>query len=201
MRRRRLVAVPRRGPALAVGVLFVASTLVWAWPATAQDRASRRPPRPQVTLPEGPVRQIILRSCSACHGIDEYGYYAMTRQSWRDLIERMKVTPSGLVPGAEISDQDTEILLDWLVENFGPDATPFRRQYVVREVTDENRLSDEEAMAQLEAACGGCHSPLVPTLAADLDEDGWRETLTGKIATGTRLLVDEVDPLVEWLTR
>ena len=34
-----------------------------------------------------------------------------------------------------------------------------------------------------------------------LDEEEWRTTLTGKIAIGTPILVDEVDPLIEWLMR
>jgi cytochrome c5 len=169
--------------------------------AGAQAAASRRPPRPEVTLPEGPVRQIILSSCSACHGIDEYGYYAMDRAAWNALIERMKVTKSGLVPGAVIADTDKELLLDWLVANFGPEATPFRRQYVVRPVTDETRLDDSRAMLLLNRACSSCHSPLDPVLDAGLDQAAWRERLTGKIATGVPLLIDEVDPLIDWLER
>lgn len=168
--------------------------------AIAQSSASRRPPRPRVTLPEGPVREIILSSCSECHGIDEYGYYAMDRDAWHALIERMKVTPSGAVPGAVISDAEQEILLDWLVAEFGPDAKPFERKYVVREIGEDERLSDAKAMARLEAGCASCHSPLGPTLESDLDAEGWRQTLAGKIATGAPLLIDEVDPLVVWLT-
>jgi hypothetical protein len=56
-------------------------------------------------------------------------------------------------------------------------------------------------MTQLEEACRGCHSPLDPILEAELDEGTWRETLTGKIATGVPLLIDKVDPLIEWLMR
>jgi cytochrome c5 len=169
--------------------------------AHAQSSASRRPPRPDVTLPDGPVRKIILASCAACHGIDEYGYYAMDRDAWRALIERMKTTPSGAVPGAVIADADRETLLDWLVANFGPDATPFERRYVVREVTDETRLSDTAATALLERACAACHAPLEPVLGAEFDEAQWRSTLTGKIATGTPILIDEIDPLIDWILR
>ena len=181
--------------------LMLALALEFASPALAQSSASRRPPRPTVNLPEGEVRRVILSSCTACHGIDEYGYYAMDREAWLALIERMKTTPSGLVPGAVIADADREILLDWLVANFGPDATPFERRYVVRPVTDETRLDDAGARVLVDNACAGCHDPLEPVLAADLDEAAWRERLTGKIATGVPLLVDEVDPLIDWLRR
>jgi len=172
-----------------------------AAPALAQLRANRRPPRPEVTLPQGPVRQIILSRCAACHGIDEYGYYAMDREGWTAIIERMKTAKSGLVEGTDISDEEQAILLDWLVSAFGPEAEPFPREYVVREVTDETRLSDADAARQLERSCAGCHSPVESALLADLDEAQWRQTLTGKIATGAPLILDEVDPLIDWIMR
>ena len=181
--------------------LAILNAFAVAWPAYSQLEANRRPPRPNVVLPDGPVREIIRSSCSSCHGIDEYGYYAMDRDNWNALIDRMETATSGLIQGTEIEDADREILLDWLVAEFGPDAEPFERQYVVREVTDATRLADDSAMARLTAACEPCHSPLDQMLSTDLDEDQWRTTLTGKIATGTRILIDEVDPLIDWIIR
>jgi cytochrome c5 len=147
------------------------------------------------------VRQVILRSCTACHGIDEYGYYAMDRQAWRALIERMKVTKSGVVEGAAISDADREILLDWLVTEFGPDTTPFEREYVLPKLTDADLLSDADATALLSRACASCHAAVETIVDTPLDEAAWRRTLVGKISTGTPILINEVDPLIEWLTR
>jgi cytochrome c5 len=170
-------------------------------PASAQLPRNGRPPRPTVTLPDGPVRQVILKSCAACHGIDEYGYYAMDRESWHALIERMKTTKSGVIEGAVISDADRAILLDWLVAEFGPDATPFERQYIVQELTDADLLSDADAKALLAKACASCHASIETVVAMPLDEDEWRRTLVRKISTGTPILIDEVDPLIEWLTR
>jgi mono/diheme cytochrome c family protein len=170
-------------------------------PASAQLPRNGRPQRPTVTLPDGPVRQVILRSCTACHGIDEYGYYAMDRPAWHALVERMKVTKSGVVEGAVISEADQEILLDWLVAEFGPDATPFERQYVLPELTAADLLSDGEARALLTRACASCHASIEAIVDRPLDDGEWRRTLTGKIATGAPILVDEIDPLIEWLTR
>lgn len=182
-------------------LLVAGAILAVASPALSQFEANRRPPRPEVTLPEGPVRQVILSRCAMCHGIDEYGYYAMDRDNWTALIERMKTVKSGLVEGTEITAEEQEILLDWLVSEFGPDSEPFERQYVVRPVTDETRLSDAEGAAQLERSCAGCHSPVEPVLSAELDEEQWRTTLTAKIGTGTPILLDEVDPLIDWILR
>ena len=196
-----MASIVRRLRAGAPRPLFALALLAIAAPAFAQFEANRHPPRPEVTLPEGPVRQIILYRCAACHGIDEYGYYAMSRDNWTALIERMKTTKSGLIEGTDIQPEEQEVLLDWLVAEFGPDSEPFERQYVVREITDETRLSDAEALAQLELSCAGCHSPVEPVLSAELDEEAWRTTLTGKIATGTPILLDEVDPLIDWIQR
>jgi hypothetical protein len=114
----------------------------------------------------------------------------------------METTSSGNVPATVISDEDREVLLDWLVAEFGPDATAFPREYVVRQVGEAERLSDVEAAGRIDKACSSCHTAgdSVSVLGAEFDESKWRETLTAKIATGAPLLIDEVDPLIEWLT-
>jgi hypothetical protein len=183
------------------GWLAIGLAIAVVGPVYGQDTASRRPPRPEVTLPEGQVRDIIRSSCSACHGIDEYAYYAMDRNAWSALIDRMETATSGLITGMEISDADRETLLDWMVAVFGPNAEPFERRYVVREVTDETRLSDADAMTRLTDTCASCHSDLDRVIATEFDEETWRATLTGKIATGTPLIIDEVDPLIDWILR
>ena len=152
-------------------------------------------------MPDGPVREVILESCTACHGIDEYGYYAMTRDAWGRLVDRMKTAKSGNVEGAVISSSDKEILLDWLVAEFGPDATPFERKYVTPKLGPEDLLSDAEARALLARACASCHASTDELRRAELTEDQWRTALVGKIARGAELLVDEVDPFIEWATR
>ena len=170
-------------------------------PASAQLPRNGRPARPTVTLPDGPVRHVILKSCTACHGIDEYGYYAMDREAWHALIERMKSAKSGVIEGAVISDGDQELLLDWLVAEFGPDATPFERQYVLPTLGEADLLSDADARALMTRACASCHAPVETIINRPLDDAEWRRALVGKIATGTPILIDEVDPLIEWLTR
>jgi len=171
-----------------------------AAPAAAQLFNNGRPERPRVTLPAGPARSIILSSCTACHGIDEYGYYAMDRNGWLALIERMKTTPSGIVEGAVISDADREILLEWLVTEFGPDATPFPRAYLPRQLTEADFLSDAEADARLSESCSACHT-VDRVHASRMDESQWRRRITDEIGRGARLLIDDADPLIEWLAR
>ena len=169
-----------------------------AAPAAAQRNV--RPARPDVTLPDGPVRNVILSSCTACHGIDEYAYYAMGRADWRALIDRMRMTPSGVVEGAVISEEDAEVLLDWLVSEFGPDSSPFPREYVPRPLTDSELLSDAEGDTLLAASCESCHTR-DRINEARLDENQWRAILVSEIGRGAPILIDDAEPLIEWLAR
>jgi len=178
-------------------ILLVLAAAV-ATPVAAQRNV--RPVRPNVTLPEGPVRNVILKSCTACHGIDEYAYYAMARDDWLALIERMKVTPSGLITGAVIGDEDREILLDWLVAEFGPESTPFPREYIPAPVSESDILSDAQAQAQLADACASCHT-LDRVHESRLAVAQWRATLVRELGRGAPLLIDDVEPLVDWLAR
>ncbi len=186
----------------AAAALAVAATIGIALviPAAAQFEANRRPDRPVVVLPDGPVRSVILKDCTQCHGIDEYGYYAMDRAHWDRLIERMKTAKSGIVAGTNISDQDKEVLLDWLVDNYGPETEPFFRVYVPRPVTDANTLSAAQGQAALEAHCTECHG-LDDFAGIRLDETGWRTRLVNEIARGSTLLIQDADPFIEWLAR
>src|SRR4029077_1087727 len=74
-----------------------------------------KPTRPQVLPPKGPVRQVIFKNCTSCHGIDDYAFNALDRAGWATLIdtkhEKLKVAISG---------KDRELLLDWVVARFGP---------------------------------------------------------------------------------
>ncbi len=167
---------------------------------TAAQINNARVARPEVTLPAGPAREVILKSCTSCHGIDEYGYYALDRSGWDDIVERMKTAKSGLVEGAVINDSDKAVLLDWLVESFGPETTPFPREYVPRVLSEADLLVDETAEAKLAGTCEGCHN-IDQVLDNRANEEQWRATLLDMVGRGAALPISDIEPLVEWLTR
>ncbi len=166
--------------------------------AFAQFENNRRPERPDVTLPDGPVRAIVLRSCTQCHGIDEYGYYAMDREHWAKVVERMKSAKSGVVDGAVISEAETELLLDWLAAEFGPDSEPLPRTYVVRPLEEFERLDADGAAAMLDPGCTECHG-LETVFDADLEPDEWRVRIMQEISRGAGVLFQNAEPLAQWL--
>ena len=123
--------------------------LVSSVPVDAQ--IGGRATRPQVKPPQGPVRAILFKNCTSCHGIDDYAYNALDRAGWDKLITSKH---RGLdVP---LADQDRAVLLDWLEVRFGPTTKPFPRTYVAQEVT--TFFSDAEAEALLKRSCStACH--------------------------------------------
>jgi mono/diheme cytochrome c family protein len=169
----------------------VAVLMMLTVPLVAQ--VGGRPTRPKVQRPDGVVWEVIRKNCVACHGIDDYAFYAQDRAAWQKLIaDKHK---SG---GAELSERDWNILLDWLAAKFSPDTKPFPRTYVPPEIT--TFFSDPEAKRLMDRACSRCHG-LDRVQGARNAEEGWRATLVDMRERGAQLSDEELERLVEWLTR
>jgi len=180
----------------AMWLVVTAVVVVSVMPAAAQNRRGRN--RPIVELPRGAVRQVILDSCTACHGIDDYAYYAMDRAGWQKLIESMKEK------GAAISDDDRSILLDWLVSKFGPDSKPFPRVRAEGPVLNfgggDAAARDAVAKRLLESVCRTCHT-LERVEVAKYTQQKWRDIVTDMKNKGAQLDDADVAPLADYLTK
>src|SRR6187549_1205115 len=127
-----------------IAVLLI-SVLWFAAPLAGQRGATR----PRVQMPQGPVREIIRKNCTACHGIDEYAYYSLDATGWRSLIHDKHKTD------LKVPDSEMAVLVDWMVSKFGPNTKAFPRTYVAPEIT--TYFSDPEAKRLLDRACAKCH--------------------------------------------
>jgi cytochrome c553 len=176
-------------------VIFVAFVvLVFVVPArTVSAQLAGKPIRPQVDPPKGPVRSIIFKYCTSCHGIDDYAYTALDRAGWIALIEARHKDQKVSMP-----DADREVLLDWIVSRFGPTSRPFPRAYVPPEIT--TFFSDAEAEAVVNRACTTCHGA-ERVNDARYSADRWRVVSLDMRQRGARLADEELEKLVEWLGR
>jgi cytochrome c553 len=171
---------------------LVGLALGTAWFA-APVHAQRGATRARVQMPQGPVREIIRKNCTMCHGIDDYAYFAFDRAGWQTLIEtKHKATP------APIPDKELSVLLDFLVSKFGPDTKPFPRTYVPPEI--KTFFSDPEATRLLNRACTSCHE-IERVNQARRTEEGWRVLAVDMRERGAKLTDEELEQLVEWLGR
>jgi hypothetical protein len=152
-----------------------------------------RAARPVVVPPQGPVRQVIFKNCTSCHGIDDYAFNAFDRAGWDQYIDDRH---KGL--NVTLAGNDRELLLDWLVSKFGPDSKPFPRTYVVREAT--TFFSDADAEAVLKRACTSCHE-LDRVNNARFTFERWRVVTVDMRERGAKLEDEELERLVEWLGR
>jgi len=170
---------------VAAALLFLSSSLF----AQIGGRATR----PKVQRPDGPVWEVIRDNCTACHGIDDYAFYAQDKAAWNKLIADKHKAGE-----ADLKDSDRNLLLDWLASKFGPATKPFPRTYVPREIT--TFFSDPEAIRLLNRACTKCHG-LEQVRTARKAEEAWRVTLVDMRERGAQLPDEELEQLVEWLTR
>ena len=175
-------------------VLIAAFAASMAAPAAAQNRGATRP---KVERPDGPVWQVIRKNCTQCHGIDDYAFFALDRAGWQSLLETKHKSP--LAEGTPVlSDQDRNLLLDWLVSKFGPASTPFPRTYVPPEITEF--FSDPEATLVLNRSCVTCHS-LDAVMKSRYSPDDWRVIAVKMKARGATISDEDLERLVEWLGR
>ncbi|HYR44864.1 MAG TPA: cytochrome c [Terriglobia bacterium] len=172
---------------------WVALAASVATPVAAQNRGATRP---KVDRPDGPVWQVIRKNCTQCHGIDDYAFFALDRAGWQSLIETKHKSPEATT--AVLSEQDRNLLLDWMVEKFGPKSTPFPRSYVPPEITEF--FSDPEAMSLLNRSCISCHS-LDRVMTSRNSPDQWRVIAVQMKTRGANVTNEELERLVEWLGR
>ena len=180
-----------RGLALVAGVAAVVTSS--PIPAVGQLNNGRIA-RPDVDLPNSAVRHVILKSCTTCHGIDDYAYHALDRAGWHALVETMKEK------GAVVADEDQATLLDWLVSEFGPDSTPFPRESVITPVAGSLFRDDAAAREYLVTTCGSCHA-LDRVETARFSETRWHAVVTDMKTRGAAVADENVEDLVAYLSR
>jgi hypothetical protein len=65
-------------------------------------------------LPDGPGKSIMLNVCTQCHTLDRIRARGMSREEWEELLLHM------LNEGAELTDEELPVLLNYLTRNFRP---------------------------------------------------------------------------------
>ncbi len=71
----------------------------------------------QVTqLPEGPGKQVIENSCTACHGVDVILAQPRSADEWGQVVDRM------VGNGASLSDEQYKTVVTYLGANLTPAA-------------------------------------------------------------------------------
>lgn len=153
------------------------------------------PTRPQVALPDGPLRNVILKNCVSCHGIDDYAFHALSRERWDELLSERHANQ----PVNALANTDRNLLLDYLAETFGTEYSPFPRKYIPPVI--DTYYGDTEGLGVLDSVCTECHElDRVYETRGTLER--WRVLLLEMRARGAALDNDEaMERMAEWLSR
>jgi virginiamycin B lyase len=95
--------------------------------------------------PPGPGRQVLERVCMSCHGVTFISLKQWDRAAWNAAIDMMSKRVEGMdtaVPPGKLSPRDRQLLLDYVVANFGPKAK--KRALAL----DADMPLDEEALGK-----------------------------------------------------
>jgi streptogramin lyase len=69
-------------------------------------------------LPDGAGKQIVMTKCSVCHPASRLVGYDADRQRWKETIDDMRLYMEGSTLNVSLSDQETAVLMDYIVKNF-----------------------------------------------------------------------------------
>jgi hypothetical protein len=61
------------------------------------------------------ARSLFLDACTACHTLERVREQRLGKEEWRRLIAGM------LSEGVPLTDDETDVLVEYLAENFGPE--------------------------------------------------------------------------------
>lgn len=168
--------------------------LVFAYASTTV-MAQRSATRPQVVLPDGALRNIILKNCVSCHGIDDYAFHALTRERWSDMLDEMHTD----LEMTRLARRDRNMLLDYLAENFGEDSSPFPREYIAPEI--DTFYDDDLGRLALDDTCTECHA-LDRVYETRGTIERWRVLLLEMRGRGAYIEeAEDLERLAEWLSR
>jgi mono/diheme cytochrome c family protein len=69
-------------------------------------------------LPPGKGKVIVERTCASCHAIKVVTSKKASKEQWSTIIDQM------LSKGADLNDDEVEIVVDYLSKNFGASKDP-----------------------------------------------------------------------------
>src|SRR5581483_11268511 len=90
-------------------------------------------------LPEGKGKDITERSCGACHEAGVVSKYRNSKDDWLSVVEDMKGR------GADGSDDDFRVIVDYLAHFFGPNVNV--NQAASKELETQLELTPAESEA------------------------------------------------------
>ena len=94
----------RMNQAIRTAALLACAAGAMTWSAQAQD----------AKLPDGDGKELVQKTCSACHGVDTATSETHTATEWKAVVDTM------VNRGAEGTDAELAKIVAYLAKNYGP---------------------------------------------------------------------------------
>jgi cytochrome c5 len=166
-----------RLPLVLLSVVLVAGVLF---------EASRTSAAQQLSLPDGPGRDIAQTSCLACHGPEPIAQQHLPRAKWQAEVEKMERW------GAEVPPDQKNALIDYLTASF-PDhqaVTPRRA----------GPLPEGEGIDVVKESCLTCHGS-EPITQQRLTSAQWTGEVEKMVRWGAEVPADKKKTLIDYLAK
>jgi cytochrome c5 len=97
-------------------VLIVVGAVLLALSVACGGGAEEPPAPPPAQESTGDLsgEELVEARCTRCHGSETTTGAAKTAQRWESTVDRM------IAKGAELTDAEAQVLVDYLTENYGP---------------------------------------------------------------------------------
>ena len=69
-------------------------------------------------LPDGAGKDLVLNVCTVCHELTRITSKKKAKEEWNDTVDKMAAR------GAKASDEEFEIIVNYLTKYFGKDQAP-----------------------------------------------------------------------------
>jgi mono/diheme cytochrome c family protein len=163
---------------LAIGAM-AALSLVLAAPLHAQ---------PAPNLPAGEGRDLVASVCTGCHALNTIVQIRDGSAGWRQFVNYM------IMKGAQVSQRDSDTIVQYLTTNFGPDSPPAAGAPPPIVAS----LPAGAGKELVEARCVTCHD-LLRVVAARRPKSDWDGIVANMVNRGATATPDERQTIVSYL--
>jgi len=150
-------------------------------------------------FPQGPAKDIIVKSCVECHGLNRITTKRKDEAGWLASVKDM------VRLGASLRPDDVTTVVAYLTKNFGKDsATPSdgsagASAASTPRTTDLTALlPDKEGKGLVLATCVQCHN-LLSVVGQRKEPEGWKRTVHDMVSRGAQLTWTEADLVARYL--
>lgn len=162
--------------------------LISAAPVFAQD------------LPDGAGKDVVVKACTSCHDADNFTSKKHNKDEWKSVVDTM------IGYGAEISDEDSEVIVTYLTKNFGKEAAAAKETVPAPEAAPGPKAATDDGLIDAPGkdvvvkACTSCHgADNFNTKVHTKDE--WKAVVDTMIGYGAEITDEQSEVIVNYLVK